>query len=358
MRIKVALLDDDKNYLNRLSSVFSNNFSDKLEIYSFSNAEVAVSELEKNKINVFLASETFDINTELLPVGCGFAYFVSSTGVETLRNQKTICRFQKAELIFKEILGIYSENVSDAISIKFEGDGTSSLITFVSASGGVGTSTAAVACAKKIARCGKKVLYINLEMFGSADNFFSGAGQFDLSNVIFSLKSKKSASVLKMESYVKEDASGVYFYSSPKMALDVIDLSVEDIETLFSSIKMMNSYEFIVVDIDFSFSPTVIKLLEMSQCIVCVSDGSEVSNDKFIRAYQALEVFEQQKEINILSKLTLLYNKFSSRTGKVIDNRTIKSLGGMRVVSNADEAQIIDEMIREDIFDKIINKTI
>lgn len=355
MRIKVALLDDDKNYLNRLSSVFSNNFSDKLEIYSFSNAEVAVSELSKNKINVFLASETFDIDVDSLPSGCGFAYFVSATGVETLRNQKTICRFQKAELIFKEILGIYSENVSDSISIKFEGDGNASLVTFVSASGGVGTSTAAVACAKKIAKCGKKVLYINLEMFGNADNYFSGAGQFDLSNVIFSLKSKKSASVLKMESYVKQDSSGVYFYSSPKMALDVIDLTADDIENLISSIKTVGAYEYIVVDTDFSFSPTAIKLLEMSQCTVFVSDGSDVSNEKFIRAYQSLEVYEQQKEIDILSKLALLYNKFSSKTGKVIDDRSIKSLGGMRILANAENSQIVDAMMQEDIFNKIIS---
>ncbi len=357
MRIKVALLDDDKNYIERLSTAFLNKFSDKLEVYSFSTVESAFSGLIKNKINVFLASEAYDINVEGLPMGCGFAYLVASNGVQTLKGQKTVCRFQKAEIIFKEILGIYSENVSDSIGIKFDGDGNASVISFFSPGGGTGSTTAAIACAKRMASAGKKVMYLNIERLGNADLFLSGPGNFDLSNVIFSLKSKKSASVLKMESYVKEDSSGVYFYSSPAMALDIMDLTKDDVENLIESIKMIGNYEFIVIDCDFGFSAKVIKLFEMSQCIVFVSDGSNVSNDKFIRAYQSLEILEQQKEINILGKTTVLYNRFDNATGSVAEGLPLKSLGVVRNFHSTDANRVIDMVAQEGVFDRIINKS-
>lgn len=39
MKIKLALLDNDQNYLNRIVSVFNIRYADKLEIYSFTKIE-------------------------------------------------------------------------------------------------------------------------------------------------------------------------------------------------------------------------------------------------------------------------------------------------------------------------------
>lgn len=37
MRIRLAVLDSDKNYLSRLSTVFMNKYADKIEFYSFTD---------------------------------------------------------------------------------------------------------------------------------------------------------------------------------------------------------------------------------------------------------------------------------------------------------------------------------
>ncbi len=37
MKIKVALLDKDKEYLDRLKGVFNTKYADKLEVYSFTD---------------------------------------------------------------------------------------------------------------------------------------------------------------------------------------------------------------------------------------------------------------------------------------------------------------------------------
>ena len=65
MRIKLALLDKDQNYLNRIVSVFNTKYSDKLEIYSFTNTENALATLDSARIDVLVASDVFEIDADL-----------------------------------------------------------------------------------------------------------------------------------------------------------------------------------------------------------------------------------------------------------------------------------------------------
>ena len=46
MKIKLALLDSDQNYLNRIVTAFNIKYADKLEIYSFTKLESAMAALE------------------------------------------------------------------------------------------------------------------------------------------------------------------------------------------------------------------------------------------------------------------------------------------------------------------------
>ena len=53
-----------------------------------------------------------------------------------------------------------------------------------------------------------------------------------MSGIIFALKSKKTNLSMKMESCVKQDPRGVYFYSQSKVALDMLELGADEIGRL------------------------------------------------------------------------------------------------------------------------------
>lgn len=353
MRIKLAILEKDQNYLNRITSVFNTKYSDKFEIYSFTDLAVAMETLEKAKIDVLLASESFEVDFDAIPKRCGFAYFVDSAGIETLKDQYAICKFQKVELIYKQILSIYSENTETVAGIKND-DCSTKLFAFTSPSGGVGTSSVAAACALHYAAKGKKTLYLNLEKFGSADAFFAAAGQFDMSDIIFSLKSRKANLALKLESCVKHDPRGVYFYSQPKLALDMLELTAEETARLVNELKVTGSYDYIIVDLDFSMEKEILDMLRMMHAVVMVSDGSEIANIKLYRAYQALRLKEQKAEMPITDRMCSIYNKFSNKTSKVLDNLELKNVGGAPRYEYATTEQVITELAEMEMFNKII----
>lgn len=353
MKIKLAILEKDRSYLSRLVTAFGTKYADKIEIYSFTDQEVALATLNGAKIDVLLASDAFSIDTLKLPNRCAFAYLVDSMGIDTLNDQRAICKFQKADLIYKQILSVYSEKASSITGFNVTGD-ESCVVVFCSASGGVGSSTMAAAYAVRLARKGKKVLYLNLEKFGSADVFFSGQGQFDMSDIIFALKSKKTNLPLKLESCVKQDSNGVYFYSQTKIALDMMELSTDDIIRLITELKIAGSYDYIILDMDFGIDKEMLKIYRQAQNIVLVGDGSLESNNKTERAYTALATMEANADAPLVNRMSFIYDKVSSKSGQQLNVTGLRVLGGAPRYAGADVHQIMEQLAAMDVFDAIM----
>lgn len=353
MKIKLAILERDKSYLTRIVSAFGTKYADKLEMYSFTDAEVALNILAGAKIDVFLSSDAFDIDTARIPNRCAFAYLVDFPGIDTVREQRAICKFQKADLIYKQILSVYSEKASTITGFKMTGD-AGQTIAFCSASGGVGCSTMAAACAAHFAAQGSRVLYLNLETFGSADVFFSGEGQFGMSDIIFALKSKKTNLSLKLESCVKQDLCGVCFYSQAKLALDMMELNTEDILRLITELKMMGEYDYIILDMEFSLNKEMLKIYRQMQGIVMVGDGSVSSNSKTERAFTALSIMESNADAPLTNRMSFLYNKTSNKSTQTIDLAGLKVLGAAPKYAGATEQQIVAQLAAMDCFEAIL----
>lgn len=352
MKIKLAILERDDKYLNRLASVFNTKYADKFEIYSFTNLEVALTSLHNSRIDVFIASDVFEIDITKLPKKCGFAYLVNSADIEILNNQRAICKFQKVDLIYKQILSIYSDCADNMSGIKL-GDDNCKIILFTSASGGVGSSSVAAACAVHFAAKGNKTLYLNFEKYGSADAFFSAEGQFDMSDIIFALKSKKSNLSLKLESCVKQDHHGVFFYSQSKIALDMLEMEADDILRLISELKLSGSYDYIIIDTELGLDRDSLKVMQQASSIVWIGDGSQISNIKLDRAYCALKVLEQNEDSAFINRIRLIYNKFSNKTSQTLINPDIKIIGGAPRYEHASTTQVIDQLSAMEIFEKI-----
>lgn len=93
MKIKIAILEQDKNYLQRLISAFEIKYEDKVEMYSFTDEKLALEAVRSNKINILLVSDDFVVNRNAIPERCGFAYLVNTPDAEVESGAKAICKF-------------------------------------------------------------------------------------------------------------------------------------------------------------------------------------------------------------------------------------------------------------------------
>ena len=353
MKIKIAILDKEQTYLSRVMNSLEGKFSDKLEIYCFTDAEKAINTVIQNNIDVFFASYVFEIEMHRIPERCGFAYLVDTKDVDKYNGERAVCKFQKLESFYGDIVDIFTDK-NDVLLTGNSVNADVPLYVFTSASGGSGASVAAAAFAISLARETKKTLYLNLENFGDSGFYFHGDGQYDLRDMMIALKSGKSNIAMKMETIAKKDKSGVYFIETPQNALDVGMLTVDDINELIELFRKSGIFDSVVVDINFAIGEKEILLFKQAYSIVFVSDASETANGKLYRAYETLVVAEQKANASFLSRMSVFYNKVSGKMTSGIDIPGIKVIGAAPKFEKISNENMVRKIAELGVFQELI----
>lgn len=343
MKIKLAMVDNDSMYLDRIVNIFNTKYADKLEVCSFTNFETAMVSIDSMRIDVLLVSDIFDIDVKMIPDRCAVAYIVDSPDISELKGLNAISKFQKIEFIYKQILNIYADKANE-FSTRKRTDGDVKIIGFTSFNGGVGKSTMAAAFAKKAA-ISNKVLFLTLETLGDASLFFRGEGQFTFSDLIYAMKSKKTNFAIKFESSVKKSTDGVDFFTAPRVALDNMELSSAETMEMLQTIIDNCNYDYIVLDFDFEFDELTKSIWNISDEVVFISDGSETANLKFERGLNALKILNSKNEADYrLDKINIMYNMFSNKCSKKMEGIDAVELGGLPRFEHATLEQVLEQV--------------
>ncbi len=353
MQIQLVIGEQDKRYLNNLLNFFEKNYMDKLEIFSFSRPEMLKEYFSQRKADILLVDEQFGIRPGEVSGYGKAAYLCEDAAGGEKDGIRCIGKYKKPNLIYKDILDLYAE--SGSVKRIRPSSGTSgNLVLVTSMSGGNGASTFAAALAKKYSSRGKKTLYLNLETSGSSSDFFSGPGNYRFEDVIFALKSQRADVRLKMESSVRVDKSGVYFFEPCSTAMYMLELTKEDCVRILEAAGT-SGYENVVVDMGFQLSREFMDIMARMDRIILVEDGGETSNTKFQRTVQALAVLESQTGQNVTSIMSVVYNRFSSsKSSSEIPGLHFPVLGKFPPIKHALAGEIIGYMLaQEAVFDKL-----
>jgi len=324
-------------------------------IYSFTSRKQALEAAAREKIDVFLADNALEVDPKELPAKCGLAYLVDSPEVHLENGVPAICRFQRTELLYKSILGVFSDALGEA-SVRNLYSGNTKVLMFSSPCGGTGTSTLAAACAAHFALAGKRSLYLSLEDFGSSDLYFSGEGASDMSDVVYAVKRRRGSLPIKLESCVRRDKCGVCYFSTAKVALDMLELSDLDRQELVSVLAESGGYDIIVIDMSFDLRKETRELFRQAHALVWVSDGMAGANLKIARAYKALQVLDQGAQAPLSDRVCLLWNKFVSGGGEdALQDLGIQTAGMVMKVRHRVNEQIAYQLAISKAFDAILD---
>lgn len=317
IKIKVAILDEEDGYLKRITEFFGSQYGDRLESYAFTNQTALFSFLHNHKVDVLLASDRCELDVKSINEKMAFAYLVNSTSIQKVNDKRAICKYQKADLFYKDILALYSENPANVIGLRSDREGETMFLAVFSAAGGNGASTIAAACCMNLASRGKRVLYLNLESMTSSRTYFQSDGNFSISDIVFAIKSKKGNLSLRIESSVKEDSSGVFFFDDGKTPLDVSELTTDDIVVLFDELRFSKSFDYVLIDAPLQFQGKFFEVMRYAHTILLVTDGSLVANSKLQRIHEAIAIVEQRENVSLLNKIFLVGNKFENGTSRM-----------------------------------------
>ena len=354
MQIRLVIGVRDARYLGNLSAYLEKNHMDKLEIVTFSSPELLKEYAKKSQTDVILVEEQFGIDSELLKDFGRAAYLCDGALAAEKNGIRTIAKYKKPDLIYKDILDLYAEGGSRH-GFRMGGGGSGKICLVTGLSGGTGASTFAAALAKKYALQGKRVLYLNLEPAGMSTDFFEGSGTYHFEDVIFALKSQRADIRLKMESAARVDISGVNFFAPCSNPMYMLELNHEDYLKIMDTLSGETGYDHVIVDMNFKLTSEFMEILSRANQILLVQDGGETSNSKFLRAMEAVHIMEEQNHVNVTAGMKLLYNRFSSsKSSSEIPGLSIPVIGKLPPIKHARVHEIMDYMLtRQDIFEAL-----
>jgi pilus assembly protein CpaE len=153
----------------------------------------------------------------------------------------------------------------------------SQVVTVFGTKGGIGKTTISVNLATALARMGKRVAILDLDLqFGDVGVFFD----IDTKDSIAELVSENNFEIDKIKSYMQLHRSGVSVLCAPKSPEYAEAVTAEHVERIVASIRP--HFDFVVIDTPPSFNDITITALEHSDLILFILtlDVSTLRNAK------------------------------------------------------------------------------
>ncbi len=363
MKIKIALCTSDVLFGQRVVHYFQSHYYDKFAWNVFTEFSYLMDFLKENDADIILAGE--ELKNELAAIPDAVkkesvcAYLTEDDEKEVVDDggEQSVFKIEKyvrADMLYRELLDLYSKKANVHYNKGGIINDKTDIYAFVSPAGGAGCSTAACAAALGFAGF-EKVLYINLETTGAQSLVFdekeSDKAGFD--EVIFALKSRRKVLELKIASSVSRDKSGVFFFKESKSALDVLTLSERDFKELFTAIGQMKEYDKVILDVGNGLGEKEIAAMTYAGRVVVIADKDRLCEKKLDRYVESLQLIEEQKKVDICSKMILFYNKVLDQRELLEQQSGIRVAGGFPRIENGTYEGIIGKLAQMEMINNM-----
>lgn len=305
--ISVLLVTNDVEYSHRLRRYIGENHSD-IKLTILNNAENLKRMISEVSFSVILIGDEFIKFLPELPAGmvCGIL-FPRDMGGE-INGHRCFCKYRSGETLYSIILELYSEISTEQ---KTEKNGAS-MYVFASANGGAGSTLVSAAAAVRLAVSGKRTLYFSFDRYCMPSLLFNGEVRAGMSDFIFSVlaaEKRNSNLSLKATSLLAKDSTGVKYMDGCKNAVDMDELSTEQLSKAFGALISSDEYEAVVVDIPLLDRNAWETALKHSCRVFAVTESGSIPKQKLERLVESVRIIDARRGTELLSRFSVVINK-------------------------------------------------
>ena len=333
MIIRLGLMDGDTRYISRLADYFVAHPDETmyLELSLFHemsdyNAFVECGE----RLDILLASISTLKNPDEVGNQVLVAYLSEENNLEKYEGHDVICKYQKAIKIFRKIQDLASR-IHGNRGVHSSGMGR--IVLFAGSAGGVGCTTAAVGFAARMARLGRKVVYLSYQQSAQPTLYFNQTGS-SMSDLHYDYQEwlrmdrgagrdqdnedRKNRLQLKLISEVGIDSlTNIHCYDAFRLPVDALEIGAAEITDQIEALA--GEFEECVVDMDGRIDESFLSVMRLCYWTIIVSDGTEKSNLCATRMLGGLKALNDSGEHELSREMGLLYTCFGSHSFEAPD---------------------------------------
>ena len=270
---RIIIADRDEQYIAPLLQQFIRSFYEKIDLELITDEDYLTALFKKpQKIDILVISEEL-FSSDITKHNVGNIFVMTeedtsgSTGDLTVNR---IFKYTSLKEIFNEIIGVSSETLSTQTDIKKE---TQTILVY-SACGGAGKTTVALGVAACLCQNHKSVLYVDAEYIQTFQYFLSNRTALP-GNIASKFQIGNGELYQDLQSHIRHE---MFDYIPPFQAsISAYNIDFGMFSYLIEKIKETNSYDYIVIDTDSSFSDEKGQLLDQADKVFILTLPNEYS---------------------------------------------------------------------------------
>ena len=354
--IRFGLLSVDRTYINRVAEYLSVYHGTMVSPVCFSDREQLADYEKENRLQLLLVEDGM-LSPDELPQDVVTAYLVEEPSIDSVNGIPAIAKYQQMSRFYRTALQLYAKRSMPGVQFRDLEETDTPLLSFISGAGGVGVTVVASACAHYFASAGKRCLYLNLEPCGIVEDLLEDIGGPSLSDLLYEVKSRHVLLPAKVEATLQKDRSGVFYFSPFREELDYDSMTADEMRIMLQGLVDAASFDVIVADVGVVDPTLTASVLQASQRITAVSDGSPVGNRKAERLLHMLGRLDAEREdAAFLPRTCLLYNRYGEQGVSVERSGGVGCLGYLPRFENATRRQIVEQLSLEPLFARLLDR--
>lgn len=394
MRIRVAILDKDQNYQNRLLEALREKFYNKLEVFLCNDSSDVLNAFESHDVNVLAINHMCKCDISETPESCVVIYLTETKLEEDIDSIPTMCKYQKVSDICKTLydLGnnhlkileakkeaerraeeerLEAERKAEEERIRQEEEkkaeeeriaarrSNPDIYAFISAGREEGSTSASIAFAMSRFGTNCNVLYLDFKQFSGMERFFDVRDKMVSFSEILEKAVKNELTVKDLEEAIVTDEDNEFdLIINTKCAFELVMLGENGFESLINKIREMVRYDIVIINLDSGVSQLNLSVINAARKVIFVGNGTENSNDNIERTVNVIIRYDEVNDTNNVNKVNILYNRFVNRNCSVLRLDNVDVLGNLGVIKEKTEIRVIERMSNMSAIRQIVEESV
>lgn len=353
MWLRLLICTKDVTYAERLTSFFEREYGEKMEISVFSDIQYLQESEKCRSADVVLFGEEFEKEAAMVSRNMPWVWAVLADQIYEDRNDDIvrIAKYQRADMLYKAILDLYSQEGRVRHFAASNSNGNACRVYgFLSAGGGVGTTTVARAYAAKCASY-ERVLYLDMEILGFEWN--QEETEHGMDEILIALKSRRDILHIKLMSATSSTKEKVSVYAPCKDSLHLLEVTGEDVIRLINEIKGLGEYDKLILDIGNHFSERQFEMVRQADYLVYVAEDDDSGRKKYEKLCQIFQSLEQRDGVKLIRKMMIFRNKAVKKEQIHWSIQGTRECGWAPKIEGDSFEAVIDRIMQSDAFDNM-----
>ena len=313
-KMKLVVIDNDSYFIDMFSAyIRTSEYGQTFTLTAFSSREHGIAFIESlAEPCILLVHEAWmPLPDKAFMQQLGCLILLSDAGASLdILEYPVLCKYQPLNQLLSHLISHYNEYSSSRM---IKGNRSTEVISVYSAVGGTGKTLTSVHLARELGLLGRKVFYLNLEQLPSV-SWMEPSGTLEenhLARILYFGKKDPKLQIARIERYKrKHTAMGFDYFPGGFEPAEVMDMTMQDTETLIQSLVQSGVYDCVIADLDSCLYPRIRSCLQQSDLVLWLAADDRVQLEKTRMLLKLLTTQDDGNRVDT-AQIKLVVNKFS-----------------------------------------------